>query len=102
MFRVQFKYMNPDRSPIDLTGKTARMQVTGRTVLLDSKLDPGGITLSYDRPNGTIMARIGADRTSALSTGSFTYGIELAEDGDPTEVMLVASGSFTVNYDGVG
>ena len=101
MFRVQFTYLDPDRNPIDLTGKTARMQISGRAILLDSEPDPGGITLNYDRANGVIMARIGDDRTRQLTAGNFVYGIELVDDDDPTEIVMLASGTFSVNYDGV-
>lgn len=101
VFRAQITIRNPDRTPIDLTGKTAHMQIMGREVLLDSDGPPGGIQLSYDRPNGAISVRIGADFTTMLSTGVFAYGLSIVDDSDATEVTPLLSGSFSVNYDGI-
>jgi hypothetical protein len=78
-FRPKFKYQNPDGSPINLSGYTARMhlrtEVDAETTLIELTTANGRIALGG--PLGTIDFYISAQDTLALPVGTAVYDLEL-------------------------
>lgn len=80
----QFRWLDGDNEPVDLTGYTARMQVRRKKssddVLLSATTENGYIELGGDE--GTILLNVPAAITAALDFKTGVYDLELvASDG---------------------
>lgn len=89
-FRDRLVWMNPDKTPIDLTGCTARMQVRAEiespTVLLELTTANGGITV--DGPAGQLTLYLTPAATAAIAWQSGVWDLELEHpNGDVTRLV---------------
>ena len=96
-FRKRLAWLNPDRSPIDLTGCTARMQVRADVgspvVLLALTTEDGGITLGGS--TGSVALYASDVTTAALNWEEGVFDIEIAHaNGDVTRL---AQGGISVS-----
>lgn len=84
------------RTPIDLTGYTARMKVKGRNtgspLLLTLTTENGGILLGG--AEGTVVLAISATDTAAIIGGIHSYDLELIDS--ESRVTRLLKGSFVV------
>lgn len=96
-FRRRLCWRNPDKSPIDLTGCKARMQVCeavdAPVVLLElttenSRISLGGV-------DGTVDLLVDADSTAAINWDSGIFDLEIVHPGN--EVTRLAEGSCYVS-----
>ena len=87
------------KTPVDLTGCTARMQVRAKVgaseVLLSLTTENGGIALGGTA--GTIELLIDADDTAAIAWTSGVYDLEIVFPGG--QVRRLMYGSFTVSLE---
>ena len=95
-FRKPLDWLNPDRTPIDLTGCTARMQVRAEIesadVLLELTTENGGIAI--DGPAGRLTLHIAPVATAAIAWQSGVWDLEVEHpNGDVTRL---AQGSINV------
>lgn len=89
-------WRNPDGSPIDVTGYTAKMQVRASkadsTALLTLQTG-SGITLGGAA--GTITLNASASATGGIDAGGYVYDLEMtSSDGTVTRLI---EGAFTVS-----
>lgn len=96
-FRKRLAWLNPDRTPIDLTGCTARMQVREEYAsplpLLELTTENGGITLGGAA--GTIDLLSSDEDTATMEWNGGVFDIEIAHpNGDVTRL---AQGSISVS-----
>lgn len=81
------------RTPVDLTGCTARMQVRAKigasTPLLTLTTENGGISLGGTA--GTINLLIDAEDTAALSWTSGVYDLEIVHPGGQVRRLMYGS-----------
>lgn len=97
-FRRTLEYQNPDTTPFDLSGYTARMHVRARAGAPDPPLvelttENGGLTI--DGPNGTIDVVVSAAQTTALPVGRVVYDLLLvAPSGD---IIRLIEGSMVID-----
>lgn len=83
---MQVKYLNPDRTPVDITGYTARMQVRDpydSSLMLDLSSGDG---LTVDGPNGTVLVEITAAQTKTL-TKKGVYSLEIVNGATVIELL---------------
>lgn len=98
-YRVIFTWKDASDVPINLGGRTARMQLrkkAGGELLSDlSSSDPtAAARLIKTDATGEIEVYIGATVTATLpATG--VYDLELHSDTDPNEVVRLVEGTFT-------
>lgn len=90
---TQFRYLNPDGSPVDLTGYSARCQIrsaagpSGKLLLtLDSESTPPTITI--DGPNGLITLNASADMTAGILSKSGTWDLFIWDTPDNARMLL--------------
>ena len=99
-FKDQFLFVDGDDLPIDLSGKTARMQVRESIDSQDTifELATGaGITLGAD---GLLTFNMSAADTAALAVGQYdpqqwVYDLEITTPGSPDLVDRVLTGVVT-------
>ena len=95
-FRRPLRWLNPDKTPIDLTGCAARMQVRedidAPTVLLELSTDNGRIALGGTA--GTVELLVDAVTTAAIAWESGVWDLEIAHPGG--DVTRLAEGSISV------
>lgn len=99
-FKDQFLFVDGDNLPLDLTGKTARMQVRESIDSQDIifELATGaGITLGAD---GLLTFDMSAADTAALAVGQYdpqqwVYDLEITTPGSPDLVDRVLTGVVT-------
>ena len=95
-FNLVLTWRNPDQSPIDVTGYTAKMQVrvskSDSTAVLTLQTG-SGITLGGTA--GTITLNASATATNSLDAGTFVYDLELTSSNGT--VTRLIEGSFTVS-----
>lgn len=96
-FRLMLTWRNPNGTPVNVTGYSAKMDVrqkasTGHTELSLSTA-AGGITLGG--VDGTVLLTATATTTNALVSGVYVYDLELTSAGG--EVTRLVAGSFTVD-----
>ena len=97
-FRKALVWLAPDKkTPIDLTGCTARMQVRSEiespTVLLELTTENGGIVI--DGPAGKLTLRISPTATAAITWESGVWDLEVVHpSGDVTRLV---QGSISVS-----
>ena len=96
-FRKRLRWLNPDQTPIDLTGCTARMQVReeveSTAVLLELTTENGRIALGGTA--GTVELLVDADTTAAITWGGGAWDLEIVHPGG--EVTRLAQGSLCVS-----
>lgn len=90
-FRLEVAYEQPEGSPVDITGWSARMQVrqghASTAAVLDVTSLGGAITV--DGPLGTVTVHVGATVTAALPAPFLgVYDLEIASP-DGTVIRLV-------------
>lgn len=96
-YNLVLTWRNPDQTPINLTGYTARMQVrkskTAADTLLSLTTENGRITLGGSL--GTIMFDVPADVTATLQPGQWVYDLELVNASG--QVTRLIEGPCTVD-----
>lgn len=96
-FRKRLIWSDESKTPIDLTGCTARMQVRPEiespTVLLPLTTENGGISLTP--ADGIIDLYISAEDTAAITWESGVYDLEIVHPS--TEVTRLVQGSVSVS-----
>lgn len=95
-FRRPLRWLNPDKTPIDLTGCAARMQVRedidAPAVLLELSTDNGRIALGGTA--GTVELLVDAVTTAAIAWESGVWDLEIAHPGG--DVTRLAEGPISV------
>jgi hypothetical protein len=96
-FRLQLTWREPDQTPINVSGFSAKMQV--RTAkgasTAAATLSTSSGTIVLGGVNGTILLTMPASETGSLVPGAYIYDIELT---DPSGVVTrLMQGSFTVD-----
>lgn len=96
-FRKRLTWLNPDKTPIDLTGCLARMQVRAAVespdVLLSLTTENGGIALGD--AIGTVDLFIADEDSSLIDWDGGVFDIEIAHpNGDVTRL---AQGSIAIS-----
>lgn len=99
-FNHVFRLKNPDLTPIDLTGYTARMQIRASknsvAVLLD--LTEGNGRIEIDGIDGKLTLLIDAITTSGLSKGGvYDLEIVLPQVSDPDIVYRIVEGKISIS-----
>ena len=99
-FSRSFRLQNPDRTPIDLTGYTARMQVraskNSSTVLLEFTETNGRIFIEH--VDGRITISVNSDDSDLVTVGGvYDLEIVLPQPPDPDFVQRLAEGKFIVS-----
>ena len=95
-FEYVLTWTNPDGTPINLTGYTARMQIRRRTTsqqLVETlTTENGKITLGGE--DGTITLNLSDEDTAAMAPAQHQYDLELVSSGG--EVTRLLMGYFVV------
>ena len=95
-FKRTITWTNPNKTPINLTGYTARMQVrtsaAANTVVLELTTDNGRITLGGT--SGTVDLLVAANVTANLTPALYVYDLEVVSGGG--EVTRLVEGNFNV------
>lgn len=95
-FKRTITWTNQAKTPYNLTGYTARMQVrsnvTSNTVVLELTTGNGRITLGGAA--GTVDLLVSAANTASLTSGLYVYDLELVSGGG--EVTRLIEGNFNV------
>lgn len=96
-FRRRLRWLNPDKTPIDLTGCTARMQVReeveSTAALLELTTENGRIALGGTA--GTVDLLVDAGATAAITWTGGVFDLEIVHPGG--EVTRLAQGSCCVS-----
>ncbi|GIH95353.1 hypothetical protein ACFFMN_23615 [Planobispora siamensis] len=90
-WRMVLRLKNPDGTPLDLTGYSARMQVresvTSPTPLLSLTSAPGGgITITAS--DGRVELHVADEITAAWAWRYGLYGLEIESPGGETTALL--------------
>lgn len=89
-FNRLLRWKNPDMTPVDISGMTARMQLRvsakSSTAALELTEANGGITL--DGVEGTIRLYIPAETMSALQPIVYVYDLELEDQMGNAERLI--------------
>jgi hypothetical protein len=91
-FTKHLEYKDKTKTPIDLTGYTARMQARknpqSTTVVVDLTTENGGITIT--EVTGEIDLFLSGTATTAITAqGNLVYDLELIEPGPGEPIKLV-------------
>lgn len=96
-FRKRLRWSDPSKTPIDLTGCTARMQVRADVdavlALLTLTTENGGITLGG--PAGTVDLFIADEDTAVITWDGGVWDLEIQHPGG--DVIRLAEGSISVS-----
>ncbi|SOE35305.1 hypothetical protein [Delftia acidovorans] len=96
-FRRRLRWLNPDKTPIDLTGCTARMQVReeveSTAVLLELTTENDRLVLGGTA--GTVDLLVDASTTATITWSSGVHDLEIVHPGG--EVTRLAEGSCCVS-----
>jgi hypothetical protein len=96
-FRRRLRWLNPDKTPIDLTGCTARMQVReeveSTAVLLELTTENGRIVLGGTA--GTVEFDVDPVTTAGITWSGGAWDLEIVHPGG--EVTRLAQGSCCVS-----
>lgn len=96
-FRRRLRWLQPDRTPMDLSGCTARMQVRAEVespaVLLTLTTEDGRIALGGTA--GTIDLIVSDGDTAPLAWGCGVWDLEIEHPGG--DVTRLAQGSISVS-----
>ena len=90
-FGLEVAYEQPEGTPVDITGWSARMQVRQTHASTSSVLDLTSLagSISVDGPRGTVTVNVGATQTAALPAPFLgVYDLEIASPGG-TVIRLV-------------
>jgi hypothetical protein len=104
-WRISFRWANPDGTPIDITGWTAKLQVrrspdlTSASALTLTSNPAAGLTV--DGPNGTVTGRASPTQTAAIAAGRYVFECEIT-DGTDTESLTDGAMPITVAPEVVG
>lgn len=97
-FLLNVQALNEDRSVMDLTGYSARMQVrsspSSNTVLMEATTAAGTITINA--PGGTVMVNVGADLTAAMTWNSGWYDLEIYTSSTNVRRLLEGYASLSL------
>jgi hypothetical protein len=95
VFYINLQYKNPDNTPIDLTGQTARMQLR-RTFTSPAEITltspSGGIVITP--LTGLVAITITDEQTETLGSGFYVYDLELDNAG---VINRIIQGQITVS-----
>lgn len=96
-FNLVVTWRNPDQTPIDLTGYTAKMQVRpskgSADVIATFSTDDATIVLGGSL--GTVMFDVDAADTALLPAGVYVYDLEMKSSGG--QVTRLLEGTFTID-----
>ncbi|WP_047474688.1 hypothetical protein, partial [Delftia sp. ZNC0008] len=96
-FRRRLRWLNPDKTPIDLTGCTARMQVReeieSTAALLELTTENGRIALGGTA--GTVDLLVDASTTAAIAWTGGVFDLEIVHPSGA--VTRLAEGSCCVS-----
>lgn len=96
-FRKRLRWSAPSKTPVDLTGCTARMQVRtdfdSATALLNLTTENGGLTLGGAA--GTVDLFISAGDTTAITWDGGVWDLEVVHPSG--DVTRLAEGSVSVS-----
>jgi len=91
-FTLNVQALNADRTVMDLTGYTAKMQVRdskgGSTIYMTASTAAGTITINA--PGGIVMVNVGADLTTPMTWNSGWY--DLIVTASSTNVKRLVEG----------
>lgn len=94
-FTQDFLYLNPDKTPINLTGYSARMMIRecyeSPTPILSLTEGSGIVTTPL---LGKVTVTLTAAQTAAIAAGGYVYDIEL--ENAPTVIRLI-QGKVSIN-----
>jgi hypothetical protein len=90
-WRRTVEYRNPDGTPFELVGWTARLEVRPRRGTATALLEGSAVV---NGPAGTVTVSITADQTSALLPGRYFYDVDLVSPVG--EVTRLIDGSIQV------
>lgn len=101
--RDPFQFVDGDGEPVDLTGRSARMQareaVSSPEVKLELSTDDGTIVIG---PDGLLTLSLDAEATAALVDGvydvqTWVYDLEITTPASPPVVDRVMTGVVVVH-----
>jgi len=95
VFNINLAYKNPDGTPINLSGMTARMQLRRSTTTaaeLTLSSPSNGIVITG--ATGEIAVTITDEETGALGSGFYVYDLELNNAG---VIDRIIQGTITVS-----
>ena len=96
-FSLSITWTNPDGTPINITGASAKMQVratkTSSNVILEASTTNGRITLGGSA--GTVIFNIPASVTSLLSVGQYVYDLNITDSSG--NITRLLEGAFFVD-----
>lgn len=89
-------WLEPNKTPINVTGYTARMHVrelanSASTIL---ELTTSNTTITLGGATGTIDLLVSANTTANLTPGLYVYDLEMVSGGG--EVSRIVEGNFVV------
>jgi len=93
-FRRRITLLNPDETPVDLTGYSIRMQVRNKTQMIVELTTENGRVI-VEPLHGRFTLFLGASLTASLPVGFFTYDIEIASSND--NVQRALEGKFQIS-----
>lgn len=98
VFRRVVRYENPDETPVNLTGYTARMHVRKQPFNATPILElASGNGISIDGATGTITLTIPATTmANAPATEKAFYDLELIPPSGEADVIRLIEGKFTI------
>lgn len=98
-FKLNVQALNPDRSIMDLTGYSARMQIRetppDTDILMEATTTAGTITVNS--PGGIVMVNVGADITAPMVWNSGYYDLEIYNS--PTNVIRLVEGFASLSQE---
>lgn len=95
VFYINLVYANPDGTPIDLTGMTARMQLARSfTTVKDLTLSSPSNGIVITPLTGNIAVTITDEQTALLGSGFYVYDLELDNAG---VIDRIIQGTITVS-----
>jgi len=92
---LSLSYKDSNRSPIDLTGYSGKMQIRSAYadnnpttyITLSSSLQPDGTGITFGGVSGTIGIYISAASSSALTFSSASYDLEITSGSFVTRLL---------------
>lgn len=94
-----FIYADSSKTPIDLTGLDARMQIRERDVSLtpEIELTTGNGRITFVPLEGQINIVLTAPETEALTITSGVYDLEIYDSADVDVVDTILEGAVTIS-----
>ncbi len=98
-FKLNVQALNSDRTVMNLTGYSARMQIRSAPgvtpILLDASTSNGRITINAS--GGIVMVNVGADVTTSMVWNSGIYDLEIFTDA--ANVIRLVSGFASLSVE---